>query len=156
MHTKNDNTLKSCPEWLSNLLSKFYFHPLSRRESFYLLTISVLIIFNFFISFLVRTNNIYYIPNTRPFGISFDNFFAISLLAFITWSLDTLNFFERYNLPSILLIVGVWSNFLEKTAFGFVADYVNLSFLMSYINLADVQIWVGLLLLNWQVWFLKK
>ena len=139
---------------LTKSLPKIDFYPLSAYESFYLLAISLLIIFNFFLSYLVRTGGIYYIPNTRPFGISFDNFWTILILAFITWSLDTLNFFERYSLPSVLLIVGAWSNFLERIAFGFVADYV--SFFINYINLADVQIWVGLALLNWQIWALKK
>lgn len=132
----------------------FQFQNLSLQESFYLLAISILIIFNFFISFIVRTQNIYFIPNTKPFGISFDNVTIILILSFITWSLDTLNFFDKYNLASVLLIVGAWSNFLERIYFGAVADYVN--FFIAYINLADVQIWVGLLILNWQIWFLRK
>ena len=132
----------------------FQLQYLSIQESFYLLTISLLIIFNFFISFIVRTQNVYFIPNTRPFGISFDNITIILILSFITWSLDTLNFFDKYNLASVLLIVGAWSNFLERIYFGAVADYVN--FFVSYINLADVQIWVGLIILNWQIWFLRK
>ncbi len=146
--------IKKIGQNLGQKFPKVHFHPLSSHESFYLLAISLLIIFNFFLSYLVRTNSIYYIPNNRPFGISFDNFWTILILAFITWSLDTLNFFEKYSLPSVLLIVGAWSNFLERIAFGFVADYV--SFFASYINLADVQIWVGLALLNWQIWVLKK
>ena len=132
----------------------FQLQSLSLQESFYLLTISLLIIFNFFISLVVRTQNVYFIPNTRPFGISFDNITVILILSFITWSLDTLNFFDKYNLASVLLIVGAWSNFLERIYFGAVADYVN--FFISYINLADVQIWVGLIILNWQIWFLRK
>lgn len=132
----------------------FQLQYLSIQESFYLLTISLLIIFNFFISFIVRTQNVYFIPNTKPFGISFDNITIILILSFITWSLDTLNFFDKYNLASVLLIVGAWSNFLERIYFGAVADYVN--FFVSYINLADVQIWVGLIILNWQIWFWRK
>jgi len=132
----------------------FQLQKLSIQESFYLLAISILIIFNFFISFIVRTQNVYFIPNTKPFGISFDNVTIILILSFITWSLDTLNFFDKYNLASVLLIVGAWSNFLERIYFGAVADYVN--FFIGYINLADVQIWVGLIILNWQIWVLRK
>lgn len=150
--TKNKNSKKKSQSIFE--IKFFQLQQLSIQESFYLLAISLLIIFNFFISFIVRTQNVYFIPNTRPFGISFDNITVILILSFITWSLDTLNFFDKYNLASVLLIVGAWSNFLERIYFGAVADYVN--FFVSYINLADVQIWVGLIILNWQIWFLRK
>lgn len=150
--TKDKNSQKKSQNLFE--IKFFQLQQLSIQESFYLLAISLLIIFNFFISFIVRTQNVYFIPNTRPFGISFDNVTIILILSFITWSLDTLNFFDKYNLASVLLIVGAWSNFLERIYFGAVADYVN--FFVSYINLADVQIWVGLIILNWQIWILRK
>ena len=45
----------------------------------------------------------------------------------------------------LLVIVGLVSNFLDRLKFGFIVDYLNLYFF--YNNLADIYIFVGVLIL---------
>jgi lipoprotein signal peptidase len=48
-----------------------------------------------------------------------------------------------------LIIAGSLSNFLEYTIFGCVVDYLD--FRIAVLNLADIEIYGGLVLLNWSL-----
>ena len=48
-----------------------------------------------------------------------------------------------------LIIAGAIGNFLEYTIFGFVVDYINIG--IAVLNVADLQIYGGLILLNWKI-----
>lgn len=120
---------------------------------FYLILVLGLLALNLSFSVLVRSLNLYFIPNTKPFGVSFGPLLSLLILAFISWSLDVLEFFDRYTLASILIAGGAWSNFIELFLFQAVADYIP--FIFSVINIADIQIWIGLLILNYKIWFQK-
>lgn len=139
----------------NNLNKKIIYTNISKKDKFfYLMLVLGLLALNLSFSVLVRILNLYFVPNTRPFGVSFGPLVSLLILAFISWSLDVLEFFEKYTLASILIAGGAWSNFVERLFFGAVADYIP--FVLSTINIADIQIWIGLIILNYKIWFEKK
>ncbi len=63
-----------------------------------------------------------------------------------------------YKYPSIglsLILLGGFSNVIDRLIYGFVIDYLHIPFLPivgnTYFNLADVMIDIGVLLLLWQL-----
>ena len=62
-----------------------------------------------------------------------------------------MNLFQKSPVFSLLILAGGWSNLLERVIFGSATDYII--FVFSFINLADIEIWLGLILLNIQIWF---
>jgi lipoprotein signal peptidase len=58
---------------------------------------------------------------------------------------------NTYPVASVLIMAGVWSNLAERLIFGGVADYLDIYVALT--NLADLQIWIGLVGLNFQIWF---
>ena len=115
----------------------------------------ILVLINLFIGWLVRNSGVFYYSNKFPFGVNIDLVSTILIVGFVTYGLWQFGYLKRYPVLSILILTGVWSNYLEKWLFGgYVADYI--SFFFSYINLADIQIWIGLIALNIQIWFLDK
>ena len=63
------------------------------------------------------------------------------------------DFLHKTPVYAILILAGLYSNFVEKVMFNSVADYLPLGSL--YLNLADSQIFLGLLILNLQSWIPK-
>jgi lipoprotein signal peptidase len=119
--------------------------------SFHFLIISVLVVFNLSVSAFVRYNSLFYIPNENPLGFQFGLYYSVLIIGFICWALIYFKIFLKHPIISILILAGAMSNFLEKWVFyNSVADYISIGF--SHFNLADVQIWIGLILLNLHVW----
>jgi hypothetical protein len=58
---------------------------------------------------------------------------------------------KRNYIPSVLIIVGAAFNLGERLVNGYVLDYIPITW--GYINIADIILWVGLLLLNYEIWF---
>ncbi len=118
------------------------------------LILSCVILLNVLLSFAVRNLGLYYIPNQQPFGFSLGIFSSAIILLFVSWGVFALKLFEKSPVFSLLILGGAWSNFIERIIFGSATDYII--FFFSYINLADIQIWLGLILLNIQMWFGKQ
>ena len=106
------------------------------------------IFLNLFIRFLVQNSNIFYVTNQNPIGFFWGYLSAFGLVSLVTFSIFYFQFWYKFPLISILILSGFYSNFLEKLIFGFVIDYLN--FQISYLNLADIQIFSGIFLLNLQ------
>jgi signal peptidase II len=65
---------------------------------------------------------------------------------------------ERGSYPLLLityylLLLGASSNLLDRLKFGFVIDYINFHFF--YNNLADIMIWIGIIIYLVGVWYNK-
>jgi lipoprotein signal peptidase len=113
-----------------------------------------LIIINFLIRFLVQYFNLFYLKNPTPTAFLFGNYLAISLLILITFCFFYFRIFAKFPIISVLILSGLYSNFIEKTLFGFVIDYLN--FGISYLNLADVQIFCGIIFFNLKILIFSK
>lgn len=109
------------------------------------------IFLNLSLSYLVRTLGLFYIPNQFPFGLSIGPLSATLILLFVTWGVFALKLFDKSPVFTLLILAGGWSNLLERFILGSATDYIM--FFISFINLADIQIWIGLILLNIQIWF---
>lgn len=111
----------------------------------------LLVSLNLGVSVAVREIEIFYIQNQDPFGLPIGFWPAVLILIFVSVGLWKLGLWTRYPLFAALVLAGGWSNILERVWRGGVTDYIP--FIFSYINLADLQIWLGLLAINWWVWF---
>jgi lipoprotein signal peptidase len=113
------------------------------------LVISSLIGFNFLLSFLVQYYNFKSVENYFPAGFGFGWIATILILIFGSLLVYKLKLLTRFPFITSFLIAGAMSNFLEYTIFGFVVDYINLG--IAVLNLADIEIYGGLILLNWKL-----
>jgi lipoprotein signal peptidase len=124
-------------------------------EVFPVIAIAGLVTINILITVLIRQYSIFYYPNSYPFGLGIGQISSSLIVGFVSFGLWKFGFIERTPIFSVLILAGVWSNYIEKLVFdGVVTDYI--SFWVSYINLADIQIWVGCVALIIQSWFLEN
>lgn len=125
--------------------------PIKENWFWQSLILSSVVLLNLLLSWAVRNLGLYYIPNQNPFGFSLGILSSGLILLFVTWGIFSMKLFEKSPVFSLLILAGGWSNYIERIIFGSATDYII--FFFSYINLADIQIWLGLILLNVQVWF---
>lgn len=119
--------------------------PLAEMFGFFLIWL------NFHIAVLLPKLNISFVINDQPFGFDISIAVTFFIIIFIIVALYKSTALDRYPLASILIIAGAFSNFIERLYFGGVRDYLDIQ--IAHINLADIEIWTGLILLNFQVWF---
>ena len=145
--------------WSKLNLSKFlYFLELNYPQAFHYLWIIFIVIFNLIISIIIRHSDYFFIPNQNPIGYNFGYFWSAILFITISWLAFEFKLIHRYPISLIFIIAGVYSNFSERLIWGSVADYMFVPnpFIQMVINLADIQIVLGLIILNIQVWFFSK
>ncbi|MGL4757783.1 MAG: signal peptidase II [Patescibacteria group bacterium] len=117
--------------------------------------------FYFFILFVVlitqlvriAVNNfeIYSIKNNHPFSLPIEgNYLIVGFFVAYLLSLSV-GLQKKYPLAVGIIFGGVFSNLIEKVLFGHANDYIRITW--GYINLADLVLWFGLILLNYEVWF---
>ena len=133
-------------------LSEFIEHNLT--DISHLLFIIFIISANFGLSFYVRNSNFFYTANENPVGFAFGYYSSVLVLVFITFCVFKYDLIHRSTINSIMILSGIYSNFLEKLYWGNVADYMNIQ--IAQINLADIQILLGLFLLNLDIWTKKE
>jgi lipoprotein signal peptidase len=125
--------------------------PLSKDTSKFnsklVLLISSLIGVNFLLSFLVQYYNLKSVENYFPAGFGFGWITTILIFGVGSLLIYRLNLLTKFPLLTALIITGSMSNFLEYTFFGYVVDYFDLK--IAVLNLADLQIYGSLVLLNW-------
>jgi lipoprotein signal peptidase len=133
-------------------LYEFILHNLT--DISHLLFIFFIIGANFGLSFYVRNSNFFYVSNENPVGFAFGYYSSVLILVFITFCIFKYDLIHRSTINSIMILSGLYSNFLEKLYWGNVADYMNVQ--IAQINLADIQILLGLFLLNIDIWTKKE
>ena len=121
----------------------------------FLVTTFVLVTIGLVVNIIIRYNNffsIFSIRNQYPFGLRIDIIYIAILVITATLFLFFLKITKKHPIACSLILVGAWSNLLERLIFGYVVDYINVNW--GYINIADIILWSGLLLINYQVWFI--
>lgn len=109
---------------------------------------------NILISFLVYSNDYNFELNNHPLGLPIPLWTSVVLALCLLGVIILLNYFQKYRLVSTLIIAGIASNLFERFLFGGVRDYINIG--IAYINLADIGIGVGVVLINIYEWLGKK
>lgn len=99
---------------------------------------------------LIKSSNVYFVNNTRPFGLSINYFLLVFLMLFVSIAIIKLKLLKSYPIFALLILSGVWSNLSERFIYGYVADYINLGF--GFANLADFEIWTGVIVINILIW----
>lgn len=139
-------------------LAKFlYFLELKHPQIFHYIWIFFVVVFNLSVSSIIRNSDYFFIPNPNPIGFNFGYLWSMILFITISWLAFEFKLIHKYPVSLIFIIAGVYSNFSERLIWGMVADYMFVPnpFVYLAINLADIQIILGLVFLNFQVWFTK-
>ncbi|MBC7472229.1 MAG: signal peptidase II [candidate division SR1 bacterium] len=110
----------------------------------------LLLVINLFLVSVIRSSNIYFVSNIFPFGLAMNSISLSIIVGFVTWGIFRFSLVQKYPIFSILILSGVWSNIIERIINGYVTDYINLGF--GYANFADLQIWLGAIVLNYFAW----
>lgn len=108
---------------------------------------------NLLISLFLRSQDLFFVANQAPIGHTFGYYSSLLILIFVTWAVIRFDFLHKTPVYAILILAGLYSNFIEKVMFNSVADYLPLGYI--YLNLADSQIFLGLIILNFQSWIPK-
>ncbi len=114
-----------------------------------ILSVFVLILVNFFTSFILVNSGFTITKNYFPVGFGFGLIASILIFILGGFFIYKLRLIQQFPLITTLIIAGAISNFLEFSLYGFVVDYINIG--IAVLNLADLQIYWGLLLLNWRL-----
>jgi lipoprotein signal peptidase len=114
----------------------------------------LLLVINILLVTIIRHFNIYFVSNIYPFGLNVGNIGLAFVVAFVTCGIFGFNLIQKYPIYSILILSGVWSNIIERIINGYVTDYINLGF--GFANFADLQIWVGAIVINYLAWKPEK
>jgi lipoprotein signal peptidase len=116
-----------------------------------ILIISGLVGINFLLSYLVQFYNLKSVENYFPAGFGFGWVATILIFGLGSLLIYNLKLLTKFPLLTSVLIAGSLSNFLEYTIFAYVVDYLNIG--IAVLNLADLEIYGGLILLNCKFFF---
>lgn len=116
--------------------------------------IFVICLINLGISNLLRTSDIFFVANPNPIGFNFGYYSTLTIIILATWILIKFNLLNKRPVYSIFILAGLYSNFIEKLIWNNVADY--LIFINWNLNLADIQIFLGVIMINLDTWFKKE
>jgi lipoprotein signal peptidase len=105
---------------------------------------------NLLISYTIKNMGLSHVVNPSPFGLNLGVYPILFIFLFVAYFVFYLNFYQIYTIPSLLILAGMLSNLTELFLFGGATDYISI--FIAIINLADVQIWLGLLWLNYKIW----
>lgn len=104
----------------------------------------------YFFNFSLSTNS--NIALGIPLRGNFLYFLLTIIFFWVVWKL--IKSYKQRNLVSIsgltLILVGAFSNLLDRCKNGFVIDYFDLPFIAVF-NIADVMILAGVIVLIWQI-----
>jgi lipoprotein signal peptidase len=103
------------------------------------------------VNYLVRLVPIDMIKNKNPFGLLIDIKVIIAIYCFMVVSMLAFGILRRNPMSSAFILIGGGLNIIERLVNGYVLDYIRITW--GYINLYDVALWFGLLMLNYEIWF---
>jgi lipoprotein signal peptidase len=107
----------------------------------------VLVAFDLLLAHFIKSSSILITPNTYPLGLVLPVWFVVLAAGFVSFGLVKFEFLSKHPVFTLLIIAGMASNLLERITFGFVADYINIGIAIA--NIADLQIWSGVIALNY-------
>ncbi len=109
------------------------------------------VIFTQCLNLIVNKMQLFGVQNIHPFSLPVDRNVLLIAFGVAFGTAFVTKLINKYPLAFGIVGVGVLSNLIEKTLYGYVTDYIKISW--GYINAADLILWFGLILLNYEVWF---
>jgi hypothetical protein len=103
------------------------------------------------LNFIIKLVPITMIKNKNPFGLMIDLKVVIGIYIFMIVSMFGFGILKRNPLSSAFILAGGGLNLIERIVNGYVLDYIRITW--GFVNLYDVALWFGLLLLNYEIWF---
>lgn len=113
--------------------------------------ILIICLINLGISNLLRSSDIFFVANPNPIGFNFGYYSSLTIIILSTWILIKFELLNKSPVYSIFILAGLYSNFTEKLIWNNVADYLIL--INWNLNLADIQIFLGVIMINLDTWF---
>lgn len=110
-----------------------------------------LLIINYGVSYLAKYLEIVGVKNTLPFSLNIESQYLYGLFGLMILFLCFTKLFNKHPLSTSFIIAGALYNLIERSVYGHVFDFIKITW--GYINLADLMLWFGLILLNYEVWF---
>jgi Signal peptidase (SPase) II len=120
----------------------------------FLFMVPALLIINYGITNFAKYLEIPGVKNNLPFSLNIDNTILFAAFGFTILFLLITKMFSNHPLSSSFIVAGALCNLIEKNFYGHVYDFIKITW--GYINLADLMLWFGLILLNYEVWFNKE
>jgi hypothetical protein len=128
----------------SMLLSK-----IPRKIFFFTLTLLLSIIG--VVRYSVNLFDLSYVSNDKPFSIPLPFPLSILVLLIIIGFLFFSGLIKKFSFSTAFIIAGALGNFVERLFLSSVRDYINIY--VGWINLSDLILWTGLIILNYEFWF---
>jgi hypothetical protein len=119
-------------------------------DYFHFLVIIGICAINLIISGALRSSDVFFVSNPTPISFSLGYYSSIFILILASYLIIKFEFLKKSPVYSIFILAGLYSNFIEKLIWNNVADYLMLGNLN--LNLADTQIFVGIVMVNIEIW----
>ena len=110
-----------------------------------------LLLINYALSYLAKYLEIVGVKNTLPFSLNIESQYLYGIFLFIIAFLVGTRLLNKHPLSTSFVVAGAFYNLLERSIYGHVFDFIKITW--GYINLADLMLWFGLILLNYEIWF---
>jgi lipoprotein signal peptidase len=117
----------------------------------FLFLVPILLFVNYGISYLAKYLEIVGVKNTLPFSLNIESDYLYGLFGLIVVFLLATKLLNKHPLSTSFIVAGALYNLLERSIYGHVFDFIKITW--GFINLADLMLWFGLILLNYEVWF---
>lgn len=117
---------------------------------FKLIAILGVVLLNLSIAVFVRYSGLFYQSNISPVGYAFGYYSSVVVLILTTYCIFRFELLSLSPISGILVLAGIYSNFVEKIIFNSSANYIFLN--QTNLNIPTLEIYVGLTILNFQIW----
>jgi Signal peptidase (SPase) II len=123
-------------------------------KKLFLFMVPALLIINYGITNFAKYLDLPGVKNALPFSLNIDSTILYAVFGFTVVFLLLTKMLSNHPLSSSFIVAGALYNLIEKSIYGHVFDFIKITW--GFINLADLMLWFGLILLNYEVWFNKE
>jgi Signal peptidase (SPase) II len=123
-------------------------------KNLFLFMVPALLIINYGITNFAKYLDLPGVKNALPFSLNIDSTILYTVFGFTVVFLVLTKMLSNHPLSSSFIVAGALYNLIEKSIYGHVFDFIKITW--GFINLADLMLWFGLILLNYEVWFNKE
>jgi lipoprotein signal peptidase len=105
----------------------------------------ILSLINIGVGRFISYQDFFYVRNYSQALFSFDLLILFLVILIGLLAIWRLNIIQKYPLLFTIILVGTFTNIIERICFGYVVDYFN--FGIGVANLADIEIYTGCMII---------